>query len=387
MIPRRKIGRTGVEVSALGFGCMRLPVIDNDTTRIDEEQATAMLRLAIDDGVNYVDTAFPYHGSNFEKGGESEPFVGRALRDGYREKVNLATKLPSWLMKTRDEMDRTLDMQLERLGTDHIDFYLIHTLCTSLWPVMKRLDYGAFLDSAIRDGRIRYAGFSFHDHLALFKEIVDDYPWSFCQIQYNYLDETYQAGTEGLKYAAEKGLGVVIMEPLRGGHLATRLPDDAVEAFRATVPDRSPVDWALRWVWNHPEVSVVLSGMSTLDQVRDNLKIARNARANALSETELATIDAARKIIRDRTAVACTACNYCQPCEQGVAIPKIFALMNDYHLFDTEEARRVAKLMYGFHLSEEERANHCIQCGECESHCPQGLPIIEKLEEAHALLS
>ncbi len=205
-----------MDLSILGFGCMRLPVLEN--RQIDEPLATEMIRYAIDHGVNYVDTAYPYHD------GESEPVVGRALLDGYREKVNLATRLPSWLIAKREDMDRYLDEQLERLATDHIDFYLVHGLNTAAWENVSKLGVLEFLDEAVADGRIRYPCFSFHDSLPLFKEIVDAYDWTFAQIQYNFMDEKYQAGTEGLNYAAKRGLGIVVMEPLRGGLLAKDVP-------------------------------------------------------------------------------------------------------------------------------------------------------------------
>lgn len=374
-------------MSILGFGCMRLPVIDNDTTRIDDAQAITMVRHAIDEGVDYLDTAFPYHSTSFDKGGESEPFLARALRDGYRKKVNIATKLPSWLIRSRDDMDRYLDRQLERLETSQIDFYLVHALNTTVWPTLKELGIRRFLDSAIRDGRIRHAGFSFHDQLSLFKEIVDYHDWAFCQIQYNYLDEAYQAGTEGLRYAADRGLAVVIMEPLRGGHLAARFPDGAMEALRDADPSRSPAEWALRWVWNHPEVSVVLSGMTSMEHVVENIQVARDAHPNSLTGKELAAIGTARDILRERMAIGCTGCGYCQPCPQGVAIPKIFSMYNDYHLFDTEAARGMARLLYALHITAEERADRCARCGECESHCPQSLPIMDELEKARTLLA
>lgn len=274
----RKIPENGDELSILGFGCMRLPLKEG---KIDEERAREQLRYAIGHGVNYVDTAWPYHM------GESEPFVGRALADGYREKVKLATKLPSWTVKSREDMDRILNVQLERLRTDHIDYYLVHGLVGALWDKMEKLEVLSFLDKAKADGLIVNAGFSFHGSVEDFKRIVDAYPWTFCQIQYNFLDEKNQAGTEGLKYAASKGLGVIIMEPLRGGKLTYPIPPAVQEIWDEAPVKRTPAEWSLRWIWNHPEVTVVLSGMNEELHIEENLKIAGEAYPNSLTEAEL----------------------------------------------------------------------------------------------------
>jgi len=241
----RTFGSTGEKISILGFGCMRLPIRDGKFDLIDEETASRMLHYAVDNGVNYADTAFPYHGTSFQQGGMSEIFLGRALQNGYRDRINLATKLPSWLVKSRGDMDFYLDRQLERLQTDHIDFYLLHGLNAHEWINLRQLGVFEFLDAALADGRIRYAGFSFHDELSLFKEIVDAYDWSFCQIQYNFMDEYYQAGREGLEYAAARGLGVVVMEPLRGGSLTARIPEAAIKVWEQAEVRRSPAEWAL----------------------------------------------------------------------------------------------------------------------------------------------
>ena len=250
----RKMPKNGDELSILGFGCMRLPMVEGT---IDEARAIAQIRGAIDSGVNYVDTAWPYHG------GASEPLLGKALTDGYRERVKVATKLPSWLIHSREDMDRYQNAQLQRLGTDHIDYYLVHALEGVVWDSVAALGIREFLDQAKKDGRIVNAGFSFHGLAEDFKRIVDAYPWVFCQIQYNFLDEQFQAGTQGLKYAASKDMGVVIMEPLRGGNLGLPTPPPAVAAlWDEAKTKRSPVEWALRWVWNHPEVTLVLSGMN-----------------------------------------------------------------------------------------------------------------------------
>ena len=382
----RTLGKTNEKVSILGFGCMRLPVINGDSTKIDEEKATKMIHHAIDQGINYIDTAYPYHGTGMGHGGESEPFVGRALKDGYREKVNLATKLPSWLIKTREDMDKYLNEQLERLQTDRIDFYLVHALNANTWENLKKLGIKEFLDSAIKDGRIRYAGFSFHDKLEVFKDIVDYYHWSFCQIQYNYLDENFQAGTEGLNYAADRGLGVVIMEPLRGGKIVRNLPGVVLDTFDKAEIKRSPAEWALRWVWNHPEVSVVLSGMNIMDNVTENLRVANEALPNSLTENEVEIINNVKNAFKERIKVNCTACEYCMPCPAGVNIPKNFSCYNEYSMFITPATEKELKSRYNG-LSPAERADKCVECGKCESHCPQAIEIRKELKNVKALFA
>lgn len=377
----RKFGKTNEMVSALGFGCMRLPIIGNDPTNIDEEKAINMVRYAIDAGVNYVDTAYPYHGTGFTHGGASELFVAKALKDGYRQRVKLATKLPSWLIKTRADMDKYLNEQLERLETDTIDFYLVHSLNENVWPVLKENGITEFLEQAIKDGRIKYAGFSFHDQIGLFKEIVDYYDWSFCQIQYNYLDEKYQAGKEGLKYAAQKGLGITIMEPLRGGNIIN-LPQEARAMIEQADVKRTPAEWALRWVWNHPEVSVVLSGMTTIDQVTENIKVAQEAEANSLTWKELEIINAVKNLFEQRIKVNCTGCAYCMPCPAGINIPGCFSTYNDHWVFDATPA---AKKTYEIRSKLASPASKCVECGKCESHCPQGIPIREELKNVKEL--
>lgn len=381
----RKLGKTNEEVSILGFGCMRLPVIDNVHTNINEEEATKMIRYAIDQGVNYIDTAYPYHGDGMEEGGMSEPFVAKALKDGYREKVNIATKLPSWLIQSREDMDKYLDEQLQRLDTDVIDFYLVHTINTSTWSTLKECGIDEFLDQAIKDGKIRYAGFSFHDTLDLFKEIVDYYDWSFCQIQYNYLDEHFQAGIEGLEYAANKDLGIVIMEPLKGGNLINGLPEEAMKVLNESEPKRTAAEWGLRWIWNNSDVGVVLSGMSMMEHVVENVNIAKEAEPNSLTEKELATIEEVKDIFNNRVKVPCTGCAYCMPCPAGVNIPKVFTIYNDYFLIDSEAGRKRTKFRYGFWSKEDEHASNCVDCGKCEEHCPQSIQIRDQLKDVTAL--
>jgi len=379
----RKIafGSTGLQVSTLGFGCMRFPVIDNDNSRIDEEQAMEMVHYAIDKGVNYFDTAYPYHAYDFSKGGASEPFLGKALKNGYREKVFIATKLPSWLVQSREDMDRFLDEQLERLETGFIDFYLLHGLDGASWKKLLQFGVLEFLDSALEAGKIRYAGFSYHDEAGLFKEIVDAYDWTFCQIQYNYMDEEYQAGKEGLLYAAEKGLAVVAMEPLRGGTLVNGLPPAARKTLEKAVPERTAVGWALQWLWKQPEVTVVLSGMSHLDHVKENLQLANELSQKEWTEKDETTLQSAIGLIRGLKRVDCTACSYCMPCPEGVNIPRNFVLYNDHHMLQDP----AAKLRYMRLLSDTAKASNCVRCGQCEPLCPQGIQIMDELEHVAEL--
>jgi predicted aldo/keto reductase-like oxidoreductase len=365
----RKMNRTDRKLSILGFGCMRLPqTIDY---AIDEQKATAMVRYAIDRGINYIDTAYVYHN------GQSEPFLGRALADGYRERVNLATKMPVWDIRSRMDMDRILDEQLKRLNTDHIDFYLLHGLSRSLWDDMAELNVGEFLDEAIADGRIHCAGFSFHDNTQVFKEIVDAYPWTFAQIQYNYMDEAYQAGTAGLNYAAEKGLGIIVMEPLRGGLLARETSE--IKRLWAPGGHSCPAaERGLRWLWNRPEITVVLSGMSTIQQVRDNLGYANNGKPFSLTPGELAVYEQVKTFYRSRVKIPCTQCRYCQPCMVGVKIPECFSAYNDAFIYKDTAG---AKFSYDIFTGSGGDASHCQDCGVCESLCPQQIAIRERLKE------
>lgn len=364
---------------------MRLPVIGDDPTNIDEEKAINMIRYAIDHGVNFIDTAYPYHGAGLEHPGNSEPLVAKALKDGYREKVMIATKLPIWILEKREDMDKYLDEQLKRLKTDCIDFYMVHGINRVYWEKIKELGFEEFLDQAIADGKIKHAGFSFHHRVELFKEVVDHYDWSFCLIQYNYLDENYQAGTEGLKYAHEKGLGIAIMEPLRGGQLTNDIPPEAQEIFNQADSERTPAEWALRWVFNHQEVAVVLSGMTTMEQVKENVKIAGEAQPDSLTDAELDVTNRVKSIIKDKLQVNCTSCGYCLPCPTGVNIPENFAKYNDYYLFGSPETKDAFKFHFDAGLVESERASACIECGICEEHCTQDIPIIKELKKVKEL--
>ena len=374
----RSFGRLDWQVSALGFGVMRLPILEGDAGRIDEAEATRMVQYAIDHGVNYVDSAYGYHR------GTSEAFLGRALQGGYRERVKVATKMPCWLIKEPADFDKVLNEQLERLQDDRIDFYLLHALGKEHWPMVR--DYRVFdwAERAMADGRISHLGFSFHDTFELFQEIIDYYDhWAVAQIQYNYMDEEYQAGTRGLRYAAEKGLAVVVMEPIRGGTLARTPPEPILDLWGGAQVRRSPAEWALRWVWNHPEVSVVLSGMSTMEHVVENIETAATAEPGRLTADELAIIGRVRDLYRELAPIPCTGCEYCLPCPSGVKIPRIFELYNEAIMYND---LRPSRMRYSW-LKDEERASVCVACGSCEELCPQAIAIIEWLARSHELLA
>jgi len=365
------------KLSILGFGCMRLPIKSMKAKDIDFDLAEAMVRKAIDNGVNYIDTAWPFHG------GESEPFLARALADGYREKVFLATKLPSWMIKKTEDMDRILNKQLVKLNTEYIDYYLIHALNRKYWDNLISLGLFDFIERALKDGKIKHIGFSFHDDLDVFKEIVDAYPWEFCQLQYNFLDTEQQAGLEGLTYAHEKGVGIIVMEPLRGGSLTKSVPEDVQNLWDSTAARRTPAEWALRWVWNDPRIAVVLSGMSTMEQVDENLSIAKTAEPETLTDNELNIFEEVKNIYQSRIKNPCTACSYCMPCPHGVDIPRAFGFYNDAYIFDDIAGK---KLVYGRFLKDQS-ADLCVACGECEPKCPQTIKIIDELVEVNELFA
>jgi predicted aldo/keto reductase-like oxidoreductase len=374
----RKFGNLDWGVSVLGFGAMRLPLVGKDASHVDESEAIKMIRHAVDQGVNYVDTAYPYHAN------KGETVVGKALLNGYREKVKLATKLPSWLVEKPDDFDRFLEEQLAKLRTDHIDFYLLHALNSTCWPKLRDWKVLDWAENAIADGRICHLGFSFHDEFEVFKNIVDAYDnWALCQIQYNFMDIEYQAGTQGLQYAADKGLAVVIMEPLRGGQLTLKVPQSIDELWESAAVHRTAADWALQWIWNHAQVSVVLSGMTTMQQVSENLDSAERSGAGMLSEEELILIDKVREEYRRLVPVPCTNCRYCMPCPNGVEIADILRYYSDAIIYDNPGAPR---FLY-HNLPEDQQADNCVECFECEEKCPQGIPISEYLKKAHAWLS
>jgi uncharacterized protein len=361
----------GEDVSALGFGAMRLPMLDG---AVDVPQAVGMMRHAIDSGVNYLDTAYVYHD------GQSEGIVGRALRDGYRERAFVATKSPVWLVQASEDFDRLLNTQLERLATDRIDFYLLHALGADSWEECKRFGALEFLEKAKAAGKIRHAGFSFHDDLDAFKRIVDEGDFEFCQIQYNYLDREFQAGEEGLRYAKAHGLDVIVMEPLRGGSLARLVPPSVQAVWDRAAVRRTPAEWALRWLWDDADISTVLSGMGAPEQVEENLRTASSSPAGCLTDAERALVAAAEKAYRAETRIDCTACRYCMPCPSGVDIPGNFETYNTYFMFQQDPQ---VKSQYAW-IDEDARAGVCTQCGNCEELCPQQLPIRGLLREVAA---
>lgn len=374
----RKFGRLDFQVSILGFGAMRLPLQDpHDEGSVDEEKAIAMMRYALDHGVNYIDTAYPYHR------GMSEVIVGKALQGEYREKAKVATKLPTWLPEACENPERYCTEQLRRLRRDYIDFYLLHALDRNRWENVLRYGVLEWAEKAQKRGVIGFLGFSFHGDLPTFKHIVDSYPFTFCQVQYNYLDVDFQAGQEGVQYAAKKGLAVVVMEPLKGGQLV-RLPDDALRHLSSVRSGWTPASWALRWLWNQEVITVVLSGMSTMEEVRENIATASEAFPGMLTPQDLRALETVRNILKGIAPIPCTTCHYCLPCPQGVNIPFVFGLYNQVFQFkDLEGAKRT---YFGF-LRSEERPENCTECSTCEERCPQGIPIREWLKKVHGFFA
>jgi len=372
----RTLGRTGIQVSIFGFGCMRLPTTGTPD-QIDEPAATKLLHDAIDAGVNYLDTAWYYHPKVFGQRGFSESFLGRALSGARRDKIYLATKMPQSWVKSRADMDCFLEDQLQHLKTDHVDFYLLHGIDGNAWDRLRDLGVREFLDSARQRGLIRFPAFSFHGDRDDFPRIIDGYDqWALAQIQYNYVDTQWQAGLSGLRYAADKGLGVVVMEPLKGGHLADLAPPVLRLLFSYRNEGWTPAEWALRFVWNEPGVSLLLSGMSNAAQLAENLRIANSAHANGLSTEQLNVCEAARDALWATIKADCTNCGYCQPCPHGVQIPKILDAYYAAALWSTTNDWITG---YGLIAGTPDQ---CTQCGECENACPQKLPIRRLLKEA-----
>jgi predicted aldo/keto reductase-like oxidoreductase len=375
----RRFGKLDWKVSALGFGCMRLPVIGQDQSNINEPEAIRMIRHAIDNGLNYLDTAYLYHMGN------SERVLGKALRDGYREKVRIATKLPAMIVTRAEDFDRILGDQIERLQVGKIDFYLLHGLNKTSWTKVRDLGVLKWAEKQIAQGKLGRLGFSFHDKYPVFKEIIDSYDsWVLSQVQYNYMDVNNQAGRRGVAYAAGKGLAVVVMEPLRGGKLAKEPPPPVARVWQSAPRQMRPVEWGLQWVWNQPEISVALSGMSTMEQVVENLAIAGRSGPGTLNAADLKLIDRVRKAFRGQTPIPCTDCKYCQPCPHGVEIPRVFQFYNDAVIYDDFKMSR--RMYNGPFFKPEARADKCEECGECLEKCPQHIQIPDWLKKADVAL-
>lgn len=366
----RKMEKLGISPSVLGFGCMRFPLLEDG--KIDEAEAERMLDQAMASGVTYFDTAYPYHN------GDSEPFVGRVLKKYNREDFYLATKLPIWELKTKEDVKRIFDAQLERLQVDYVDFYLLHALDADKWKKVKELGILEFAEEMRAEGKIKYIGFSFHDEYPVFEEILTYRKWDFCQLQLNYIDTDIQAGMKGYELTVKENVPLVIMEPIKGGSLAV-LPDDVSAMFKAHSPEASVSSWALRWIASLPNVKVVLSGMSTYEQVMDNL--ATYGDFKPLDEEEQKIVEKVAATIKSRTKNGCTGCAYCMPCPFGVDIPKNFRIWNDYSMYGDEAA---AKRRFYEEMEDKERADKCQKCGACEKMCPQNLPIREHLERVMA---
>ena len=376
----RTMPKSSDKLSILGFGCMRLASRGRGglISGIDKDTALRHIRYAIDNGVNYLDTAYPYHR------GESERFLGQyVLKDGYREKVNIATKMPCFSISRKDRFDEILNKQLAKLQVDMIDYYLLHALDGSTWDRMKALGVIAFMDNIQRAGLIRHMGFSFHGNSEAFTRIVDEYDWDFAQVQYNILDEHYQAGIDGIRYAAKKGLGIIVMEPLRGGSLVGKMPKTVQEVYDSAPVKRSPADWAFSWIYDLPEVTLVLSGMNDDAHIAENIRIASNAQAGALTEIEHDVIAQARAAFLKAMRVPCTGCRYCLPCPAGINIPSSLKDLNNYHMFGKTGAKMNHMLHTGImtHNGKPHWANACISCGKCEKACPQNIEIRQALKE------
>jgi len=378
----RTFGTLEYRPSALGFGCMRFPLKDG---KVDEDEAIRMVRRGIDAGVNYLDTAYPYHD------GQSERIVGAAIRDGYREKVKVVTKMPTWLVKTEGDFDRLLDEQLGRLGLPGVDFYLLHSIGKDEFIRLKGLGVFEWAERAIASGRFARLGFSSHDSFQGIKYVLGNYDsWVLCQIQYNYIDAVGEPGTKCLEYIASKGVAAVIMEGLRGGSLVDP-PPSIQKIWDKASRRRSPADWGLQWLWSRPEVSVVLSGMSSMAQVEENLASASASRVGLLSREELGLFDEAREEYKRLTAVPCTGCRYCMPCPSGVDIPRNFGIYNDGIRFDKPEKARgdyawmLQAVKLGLEASDA-RAAGCAGCRACEEKCPQKIPIAAWMAQVKASL-
>jgi len=355
--------KNGDKLSQLGFGGMRFAK--------DEEEAERNIIYAIENGVNYFDTAYVYP--------NSEETLGRALAKGYRDKVKIATKVQPFLIKKYEDFDKIFNIQLKRLQTDYIDYYLIHMLTdVQIWNRLVKIGVIQWIEKKKKAGQIKNIGFSYHGGKSDFVKVIDSYDWEFCMIQYNFLDENNQAGKSGLQYAAGKGLAVMIMEPLRGGKLVTNLPKEVYNVWGNAYIKRTPAEWAFRWIWNQPEVTVALSGMSSQKMIEENIKAASSAEVNSFTEKDFELFEKVKAILQEKIKIPCTGCNYCMPCPYGVDIPTCFSCYNDIEI----EGKMESKMKYMMRTSmrkEPHNASLCQKCGKCELHCPQKIEIRNEL--------
>jgi len=377
----RTMPNSDEKLSVLGFGCMRLAAPKGRKpsilSSIDKERAAKQIKYAIDRGINYLDTAYPYHG------GASEIFLGEyVLKDGYREKVNIATKLPCMSINKKASIEEIFTKQLGKMQVEYIDYYLLHSLNGGIWDKMLSFNVIEFMDGIRKQGRVRRMGFSFHGSKEDFRKIVDGYNWDFAMVQFNILDEHAQASIEGIKYAHNKGLGIIVMEPLRGGSLAANIPDEAQKIYDNAPEKRKPADWALRWVLNHPEVTTVLSGMNNEDHIDENIKVANEALSGSFTNNELITIENFRTTYLKSMKIGCTGCAYCMPCPSNINIPNALLNLNNYYMSSKFEAKIIHMLNAGIQTSDGKPhwTETCINCGACEKKCPQGLKIRKAFE-------
>jgi predicted aldo/keto reductase-like oxidoreductase len=380
----RTLPGSGEKISLLGYGCMRLPTrMGGMMGPIDHEKALSQIRGAIDRGVNYLDTAWPYHG------GQSESFLGKyVLKDGYREKVNIATKLPCFLINKKEKIEEIFEKQREKLQVDVIDYYLLHSLEGATWDKMLSLDIIDFMDRIKKEGKVRKMGFSFHGKHEDFIRIVDGYDWDFTQVQYNILDENFQAGIRGIRYASEKGMGVFAMEPLRGGALVGKMPREVQKIYDEAPLKKSAAHWAFKWLYNQPEITMVLSGMNRDDHIDENIKIAQESLPGGLSPEEVDIVERSRDKFLELQEVGCTGCAYCMPCPAGIDIPAVFKNLNNYRMFGKAGARVMHMAYQGIMTGDRKPhwTSTCIDCGKCEKLCPQDIAVREEFKKVRKAL-
>lgn len=373
----RTLGKTGIKSSILGFGAMRLPTIDNNPEHVDINETEMMIEYAINHGVNIFDTAWVYHTTDRSKPGVSETILGDILSRGFYDKVHISTKMPSWEIKSWEYFDTTLDKQLERLKTDTIDLFFVHSIKDSFYENIKEGGLYEFVDRAISDGRIKHVCFSTHGSYELLNQILDDYDkWECVLTQLNYLDETDNTGLRGVEKINELGLGTIIMEPLRGGKLAQKQPSTVQEIFKKSSKSYTPLEWAFNYLWDKKEVNCVLSGMSSLEQVKENIKLVDKTEIGILSDDDKKILRQVKEEYDNLNHIKCTSCNYCMPCPHGVNIPKCFREYNMDLLGD----ETINSIQYKFHMHEDRQAHNCVNCKKCIESCPQSINIPKELK-------